>query len=94
MRILWIKLSDDVKQETVPENQYTVPENETLKNRCQKCEQGNMGSHVLSRLSDKTKTCKYHTRYLKKRRETKYGCATCGVHLCRDGCFVRFHNLL
>ncbi|XP_052222966.1 piggyBac transposable element-derived protein 4-like [Dreissena polymorpha] len=56
-------------------------------------EQMNMGGHVMSRLSDKTKTCKYHTRYLKQRKETKFGCATCGVHLCQDGCFARYHNL-
>ena len=24
--------------------------------------------------------------------ETVYGCSRCGVHLCRDGCFLEFHT--
>ena len=56
-------------------------------------DQENLQGHASTRMPGDHKTCKYHTRVLKKRKETVYGCATCNVHLCKDGCHAKFHGL-
>ena len=56
-------------------------------------DQENLQGHVSTRMPGDHKTCKYHTRVLKKRKETVYGCTTCNVHLCKDGCHAKFHGL-
>lgn len=56
-------------------------------------DRANMDAHISIRLAGKTKTCKYHTRVLHKRRETVYGCPVCNVHLCQEGCHARYHSL-
>lgn len=53
----------------------------------------NIDGHIHGKLPGPRRTCKYHTRYLKERKETIFGCAVCQVHLCRDGCHTRYHNL-
>ncbi|XP_053379525.1 uncharacterized protein LOC123527550 isoform X2 [Mercenaria mercenaria] len=50
-------------------------------------------AHISRRLPGKRTVCKYHTRVLKKRKETVYGCAMCNVHLCRGDCHARYHDM-
>lgn len=56
-------------------------------------DQENIVAHVSCHMESRRTTCKYHSRVLKERRETVYGCSVCKVHLCRDGCHTRYHAL-
>lgn len=49
--------------------------------------------HTCERLDRKRSTCKWCPKHeAKKRRETVFGCVTCGVHLCQGGCFEAYHH--
>jgi len=55
--------------------------------------QENVHGHVHGKLPGPKRRCRYHLKQLQQRRETVYGCTVCNVHLCKDGCHSRFHNL-
>ncbi|XP_060579431.1 piggyBac transposable element-derived protein 4-like [Ruditapes philippinarum] len=57
-------------------------------------DQENQHLHRNERMpGDKGARCRYHRAYLNKRKETVYGCRICNVHLCKDGCHARYHEL-
>ena len=43
--------------------------------------------HLVS--NDKRSTCKVHLQHI----DTFYGCAVCGVSICLELCFLRYHTL-
>ena len=45
--------------------------------------------HHLDKSSDKRSTCKVHLEHV----DTFYSCAVCGVHMCLEPCFLRYHTL-
>jgi hypothetical protein len=53
----------------------------------------NIMGHINVLLPGRKKRCRYHLKQLQVRRETVYGCSVCAVHLCRDGCHAKFHNM-
>lgn len=53
----------------------------------------NINGHINCKLNGPKGRCRYHLKQLGVRKETVYGCSVCRVHLCRDGCHGRFHNL-
>ena len=64
----------------------------TTDNRDQELPMENGRDHPSTRLPGGARTCKYHSRKLGKRKETVFGCAVCGVHLCKDGCHAQYHG--
>ena len=64
----------------------------TTDNRDQGLPMENGRDHPSARLPGGARTCKYHSRKLGKRKETVFGCAVCGVHLCKDGCHAHYHG--
>jgi len=54
--------------------------------------------HVCVRVSHRARMCRQckmdgTTTEGGRRRETIYGCGACGVTLCRDGCFLKYHTM-
>lgn len=48
--------------------------------------------HTSGELKRKRSTCKWcSNRGEKKRKETKFGCVVCNIHLCKGGCFQAYH---
>ena len=45
--------------------------------------------HHLDKSSDKRSTCKVHQQHV----DTFYSCAVCGVHMCLEPCFLRYHTM-
>ena len=45
--------------------------------------------HHLDKSSDKKSTCKVHLQHV----DTFDSCAVCGVHMCLEPCFLRYHTL-
>jgi hypothetical protein len=50
----------------------------------------NIQGHESVQMKSKRK-CRVHVNN-KVRKETVYGCNTCGVHLCKDGCHFQYHQ--
>ena len=48
-------------------------------------------THENVHMGGKAKRCRWH--YMQKgRKETVYGCRICNVHLCKNGCHLKYHS--
>jgi hypothetical protein len=50
----------------------------------------NLQGHEFVHMKSKRRCCVHLNN--KVRKETVYGCNTCGVHLCKDGCHFQYHQ--
>jgi hypothetical protein len=53
-------------------------------------EEQNFSGHESVHMKSKRR-CRIHLNN-KVRKETVYGCKTCDVHLCKDGCHFTYHR--
>lgn len=49
-------------------------------------------THRCARLNRPKRRCRNCVKFRNTRKETVYGCMSCDVNLCKDGCFEQYHR--